>query len=280
MSICYVEKGFNKTAAAMFVPHMHLWFELFVLAQGNRTVQIENERYELGDNSLLCIPPEHLHMTTGSNYSRYLVNFSKDYLDDFQLKIISLCQQQKISMSNEEASHIYKILDTMQSTQTNMANNFADTKSYAFKTCFSYLIFALTQLENFPSKQYVPLNNYNFRTRQIIAYLNEHYPEKITLEDISNIFHVSTRAICADFKKNTDMTIADYLLKIRLDAAKKLLSFADKRKTSLIAEKCGFSSQNYFSLIFKKKVHMSPNEYRKQVVNLFSKQSTPPPEKK
>ncbi len=277
MSLCYVDKLLNIAPKSMFVPHMHLWFEMHFLIKGTRTVQIENESYSLTDNCVICIPPELFHKTEGSEYSRINLNFSKDYLDEFQLNIITICQMQKISMSPEESKHIFKILSTLEEIQNNITESFKETKSYAFKTCFSYLIFSLTQLKDFPSTQYVSPNNYNLRTRQIISYLQEHYPEKITLEDLSKIFKVSIRCLSAEFKKYTDSTITDFLLKIRLEQAKKLLSFANKRKINHIAELCGFSSQTYFYLIFKKKMNISPSEYRNQVVNRFSKKTPPPP---
>ncbi len=273
MNICHIEKASENTTMAMLIPHMHLWYEMYVLVRGERTLYIENDRHDMADNSLICIPPQHLHSTEGAGYTRYNINFSESCLDEFQANVISICQQQKIQMSPEEANHIYRILDTLNNIQNNNSASFKDAKDYAFHSCFCYLIVALTQLNNFPSQKYVSPNNYNYRTRQIISYLNEHYAEKITLDSLADIFYVSKRTLCADFKKYTDMTIVDYLLKIRLTEAQRLLALANKRKIQDIAERCGFSSQNYFCLIFKKTLHMSPSDYREQTINRFSRRS-------
>ncbi len=269
MNICYIEKASENATMSMLIPHMHFWYEMYFLVKGERALYIENDRHDMADNSLICIPPQHLHNTDGAGYTRYNLNFSESCLDEFQTNVISICQQQKIQMSTEEAAHIFKILDTLDRIQNNNAASFKEKKEYAFHACFSYLLVALTQLTNFPSQKYVSPNNYNYRTRQIIAHLHENYAEKITLDTLADTFYVSKRTLCADFKKYTDMTIMDYLLKIRLSEAKKLLEYANKRKIQDIAERCGFSSQNYFCLIFKKIFHMSPSEYREQTINRY-----------
>ncbi len=275
MSTCYLEKSTN-TANSMFVPHLHLWFEMYVLVQGVRALDIENERYTLEENSLICIAPNYLHRFEGSNYTRYNLNFSEDYLDDYQLNIISICQHQKISMTKEEAAEIYQILDRLLTIQNNNTQSLKEMKPSIFRTCFSYFLIALTQLKNFPSTKYIAPNNYSLLTRKIISYLHENYSKPITLDFLAQKYNLSKRTLCADFKKHTDMTIIDYLLNLRLNEAKRILTLANKRKLSHIAEVCGFSSENYFSLIFKKKFHISPREYRDQTINRY-KTATPPP---
>ncbi len=275
MSTCYLEKTTNK-ANSMFIPHLHLWFELYVLVSGTRELDIENEHYVLEENSLICIAPHYLHRFGGNSYTRYNINFSKDYLDDFQLNVISICQHQKISMTKEEAAEVFQILDRLITIQNNNTNSFKEVKARVFQSCFSYFLIVLSQLKNFPSAKYVSPNNYSLLTRQIISYLHENYSNPITLDSLAKKYNLSKRTLSGDFKKHTDMTIIDYLLNIRLNEAKRLLSLANKRKLSHIAEQCGFSSEHYFNLIFKKKFNLSPREYRNQTITRY-KNTTPPP---
>ncbi len=276
MSTCYLEKTTNR-AGSMFIPHLHLWFELYVLVSGTRELDIENEHYVLEENSLICIAPHYLHRFEGNCYTRYNINFSEDYLDDFQLNVISICQHQKISMTKEESAEVFQILDRLITIQNNNTNSFKEVKARVFQSCFAYFIIVLSQLKNFPSTKYVSPNNYSLLTRQIISYLHENYSSQITLDSLAKKYNLSKRTLSGDFKKHTDMTIIDYLLNIRLNEAKRLLSLANKRKLSHIAEQCGFSSEHYFNLIFKKKFHLSPSEYRKRTITRY-KNTTPPPE--
>ena len=65
----------------------------------------------------------------------------------------------------------------------------------------------------------------------------------------------------AQFKQHTGKTFVEYLTDVRLEQAKELLSFHDM-KTYEIAESVGYSDPQYFSVIFKRHVGVSPKQYR------------------
>ena len=85
---------------------------------------------------------------------------------------------------------------------------------------------------------------------KVIDYLNTHYAEKISLSSIANKFYISKGSLIYSFNKFMDCSPIDYLLNIRLTKAKELL-LNSKKNIGEISEACGFSSANYFSLIFK-----------------------------
>lgn len=98
----------------------------------------------------------------------------------------------------------------------------------------------------------------------IEKYLKENYQKKITLADIEKLTYFSATHCEVIFKKATDRTIVDYLLDIRISEAKKLL-IRGNLTLSEIAERTGFSDNNYFSRVFKKRTGYSPNEYKKMI---------------
>ncbi len=95
-------------------------------------------------------------------------------------------------------------------------------------------------------------------------YIHQHYSEKITIKQISDEVFLSQNYFSALFRKATGMTYMDYIQKVRMDEAKRLL--ADPYyKVYEIAQKIGYSEYKYFALQFKKMVGMSPKEYRKNL---------------
>lgn len=92
-------------------------------------------------------------------------------------------------------------------------------------------------------------------------YIEEHYTEELHRKDIENNTYVNVDYLNRIFKKETGSSLMDYVLHLRMDAAKDLLV-----KTSLsigeISEKVGYNSISNFSTMFKKYLGMSPNEYR------------------
>lgn len=90
--------------------------------------------------------------------------------------------------------------------------------------------------------------------------------DELSIQKLSNHLHISACYLSMIFKKQAGETFLKYLISIRLDAARELLSNSDL-KTSEIAEKIGYPDINYFSYFFKKNYGMSPREYRNKFIH-------------
>lgn len=96
---------------------------------------------------------------------------------------------------------------------------------------------------------------------QITNYINNHYSEKISLDFLSEMFFVDKFHLCHTFKKETGMTIIDFINQKRMVEAGILLK-TTKMSVFDISNIVGFQNQNYFGSMFKKQFGMSPREYR------------------
>lgn len=96
----------------------------------------------------------------------------------------------------------------------------------------------------------------------IANYVQEHLNEPIDIEALAKAMFISRTHLAVKFKKETGMTLTDFILKEKVEEGKKLLKYTD-RSISAIAIFLGFSSQSHFSNVFHKYTNKSPNEYRK-----------------
>ena len=98
---------------------------------------------------------------------------------------------------------------------------------------------------------------------KITGYLNEHIEEPITLDTLTKEFMINRNKLNDIFMKQSSMTCLNYLLNLRMDLAKILLT-----KTEIpvgeVSCRVGYQDANYFAKVFKKNVGMSPSEYRHQ----------------
>lgn len=94
-----------------------------------------------------------------------------------------------------------------------------------------------------------------------LDYVAEHFSEKITLEDLTKVAGLSRTALIAEFKKLTDLTPNEYVLKYRLTTAKNYLATTN-RKILDIALDCGFFDSAHFCKEFKKAFKITPKDFR------------------
>ncbi len=96
----------------------------------------------------------------------------------------------------------------------------------------------------------------------ILQYISDHYQQALTLDNISQRFHMSPSAFCNYFKRKTGKTLTAYLNEYRTAKACKLLTNNDKN-ISEIAFECGFNNISYFNRIFRKIMGNNPTVYKK-----------------
>lgn len=98
------------------------------------------------------------------------------------------------------------------------------------------------------------------RLRKIISYIQEHYNQELSLDDIAASINICKSECCRFFKKHMNMTIFDYILLLRIQNSLPLLRNGEN--ITKVAGMVGFSSPAYFSQIFKRYMKCTPREYK------------------
>ena len=121
----------------------------------------------------------------------------------------------------------------------------------------------LEELGNADSSTFhAPAKNQD-RILTMIAFIQENFTQKLTLEEIADSASVSTRECLRCFRTSIHQSPMDYLIEYRIQIAKKLLEGNDLSITD-IALGCGFNSNSYFTKIFHRSCGKTPNAYRKE----------------
>lgn len=100
------------------------------------------------------------------------------------------------------------------------------------------------------------------RLRPVISYIDEHFKEKIYIEELSAMINVSPDYFTKMFKESIGKTPIDYINGMRINSAMELLCTTEMSMTE-IADAIGFCNPNYFHKIFKQYMETSPLAYRK-----------------
>jgi two-component system response regulator YesN len=100
--------------------------------------------------------------------------------------------------------------------------------------------------------------------RKTREFIRTNYKKKIKLVDISKAIYLSPYYLSHIFKRETGVTLMEYLAKVRIEEAKYLLENTPLN-TTLIAFEVGYSDQSYFCKVFKKIEGISPYDYKKRM---------------
>lgn len=92
---------------------------------------------------------------------------------------------------------------------------------------------------------------------KVINYIDEHYQEKITLEDLTDYSGKSHTSLNKRFQRDFNMTFSDYLSRYRIQKAIDIMK-STEHKIYEISEMVGFSDYKYFNTVFKKIVGETP----------------------
>lgn len=100
------------------------------------------------------------------------------------------------------------------------------------------------------------------QVKDILLFIQEHYAEDISLDQIAQTVDLSRTYVSGLFKKETGINLTNYITNFRIEKAKELLRDTNLRSYE-IAVQVGFPEESYFSRTFKKVTGESPNAYRK-----------------
>lgn len=220
---------------------------LFYCIDGSITLKVNKLSYSLNQNNYFILP-QHSSLTLITENSKNLVlcfdceNHSKDF------------SNRVFFDNNKSILFFINQLNRMQ-------NEFSNFKSDFFQT-YQNLIFLklLKSVEELNLKE----EDDNFKTKiiyEITVFLEENFQHDINFEQLFSSYNYSFSYLRRLFKLHTGYSPNSFLMKIRLNESKKLLSNTNL-SIDAIAKKCGFSSVKYFSAFFYKQSGITPKKFR------------------
>ncbi len=251
--------------------HWHKEFELNYILSGQGEFIIGDEKLTAEKGDIIIISPNVLHAVSpiGTTIQRYdtivfnldmLLGIHKDRscLDFFlPLSEHSLGIATKISTEHNRYQELKDcILEIFIHAKKNTAVN------DIFLKCALLRFFAIlaqnNDLQPITKKESIP----NELIRPAITYINEHFMEKITIEQLANTAHMSKSYFMGTFKKQVGMGAINYINQLRIKSACELLR-SKNQNVSEIAFSCGFTNLSNFNRQFRRQIGITPKEYAK-----------------
>lgn len=182
---------------------------------------------------------------------------------DNEIIILNAEERQCMAAIIREASHTYAHFDNLLATvrmehtqnvpfgsQQIICNRLEELLIYACRGNRSIRI----------DRRLIPTQLQPDIAEQLQAYLQKHYPEKLTLEKIAQDHCISITKLKRIFREELGSSAITYLTNLRIKEAKHLIR-QEQLSFSQIAEAVGFESIHYFSTVFKKHTGMTLTQY-------------------
>ena len=261
--------------------HWHDEFEIIIINNGHATVCVDNIQVVLEAGQALMINQGILHSIRPINNDKctfysiifhpaILFGYEQSYFRSKYLLPIINSPSLKCLKLDESVPWQEKLIDHANNA---IAANLTQKFGYELVTKGELTLFWTKILEHYnhtkPSTLDTSIEDSADpkRVKEALLYIQTHYMDTITLDDLAASIHVSKSECCRCFKRTLQLTPIEYVMRYRIfEATRKIQRNEPETKSiSTLAMSVGFNNASYFNKLFKKYVECTPSQYKKML---------------
>lgn len=251
-----------------FSSHLHSTVEFFICLDGRCSVTAQQTPIFLEKGDYMVLFPNHSHsFDTPADegctilqlhfYPNAFMDFFNDSLEDRHLFfLLELKLDQKKYLKGVCSPQLHTSLQLLYDEQNQKAHNYQIMVDL-------YLAQILILISRDIS--HTITNDPIHSNRHILSayeYLNQHYSEKVTVEDLAEYCGISSRFLTRLFQEHLGMTASTYITYFRINKSIELMADSHNGYSlTQLALEVGFSSPQYYSKVFKDVMNLSPSRY-------------------
>lgn len=239
--------------------HYHDSYELYYLAGGSRRILVQDRIYELKPGDTVLFKPNVFHRSMNSGaHVRYNIEFTSELVYSYFTEkaseaLLSCFETEYISLDQDEREELERLFRAARSEY--------ESGGLFYISFASILKLLRTAAMRAPTKVVQPLTKASRTLQPVIEYINKSYAQINGIDEIALQCYLNKSYLCRLFKKETGMTLTQYINNVRIQHACEMISDSELDMTE-IALRCGFSNAPYFSSVFKAEVKCTPSEFR------------------
>lgn len=252
--------------------HWHEEAELTLIIKGSCHYQIDLIEYEVKEGDILFIPPLFLHSISLGTSEETISETYVFHLNFLGANATDICATRYLApMMNQEYSvpflikpkhPAYVSLRTLFRQIVFMYNEAGVGYELSLKSLFLQTIFLLLQ---YSKKIGTPdAETSSDKLKNVLDYIETHFENPISVSELAKLCYFSDYHFMRFFKKHMNMTCVEYINNVRLEKSVELFQ---KGNTSIldVSMSVGFRNLSYFHRAFKRKYHMTPLSFIKEL---------------
>jgi AraC-like DNA-binding protein len=247
-------------------PHAHHFSEFFYVVGGKGRFLVSGHTFEVEEHDLVIVNPNvaHTELSLASNPLEYIALGVEGVCFDFQQPQAD-AEYRLFSYREQPAAIRQEFLFYLRALLKE-AERDLPYQEIICQDLLEVLVVSMIRHTNF-TLSVVPSKKANMACAQAKRYIDQHFRETMTLEELSELAHVNKYHLVHTFTHDYGLSPIQYLISRQVEEAKNLLKTTD-HSISEIANFTGFASQSYFAQTFQKSTGVSPSRYRRQAKNL------------
>lgn len=249
--------------------HSHDILEMAFVLSGTGRYRADDETFSIKEGDLLIFNPGVKHQAlycpeAEIHATEFFVGFSDVQFKGFPANYMPLPDGSLLLHTTGELRRkLVRICTSMQEEKAvYKQGRYFMMKAYLMQMILLVLREQCQPVERSKGRAFESVNK-KYVVEQIISYFEEHYSEKISLDQIAVNMYLSPFYISKIFKSETGDTPIRHLIDIRLEKAMELLEDGWPGSIQEVAAKVGYDDAYHFSKLFKKRYGMSPSQARK-----------------
>ncbi len=250
-------------------PHMHKAIEILCMLRGSMNIVINNESYDVLEEDIILINSDDVHMIIGEDAEYYVLQIEPEIFCSYGIDICQYMPKTKKVIGSEEETN--RALVKWIKEAFSHAQEYGKVARIAVLSdifgMFS-LIMAYSKQVNETTEESKAEQKAIARLKDIFGYVEAHYDEDITVDEMAEHVHLTKTYFCRFFKQSMGMTFIDYLNRYRCNKVEEMMRDTDLSITA-IASQAGFKNISYFNKIYKKIRGESPSKSRKQIYDSY-----------
>lgn len=249
--------------------HSHDFPELAFVLSGSGRYRIEDEVYEVDEGDMILLNPgiKHQARLGGENEiptTEFFVGFTDIGFKDFPPNTLPLPEGKPVlHTSGELRQKLFRICSSMEAENAVCRQGrYFMLKAYLMQILLLVVREQCEPMERPAGCSFESVNK-KYIVEQMVNYFEDHYSEKISLDQIAENMYLSPFYISKIFKSETGDTPIRHLINIRLEKARELLEKGWGGSIQEVAASVGYDDAYHFSKLFKKHFGMSPSQVKK-----------------
>ena len=258
--------------------HWHEEAELTLITEGSCLHQIDLVDYEVQEGDLIFIPPLLLHSISRKSTKTKEKNvecISETYV--FHMNFLGgnstdICSTRYLAPIMNREVTMPCLITRSHPAYASLRKNFDQTHALyegapagyeiALKALFLQAIFLLLQYSEKNTAS--DIGTSSDKLKHVLDYIELHYAEPISVSELAKLCYFSDYYFMRFFKKHMNMTCVEYINNLRLEKSVELF---EQGNTSIldVSLSVGFHNLSYFHRAFKKKYHMTPLTFMKEL---------------